>query len=573
MKDDLLPRTGTDASTMSPQAMQRLLAELAERELELEAKAEELSRLKAELAATRESAQWLKQEMAQRVGERMAQLRAILDTSMVGILIISDQGVIEEINGFAERMFGYAHDELLGKGLKALMPAPFCDQPDGHLLWLRGSGQAGAATAQTVGNRINTVIGRCKDGTTFPMQLGMTEICSEGGRRFTAVIRDLTKKWRLEDDLRQAQKLQIVGRLVSSIAHDFNNLLMGVGGCIDIAKSKLDGAHPAYRFLEEAKRSMTNRASIARPLLMFIRQPEAQFVSLEIDAVIEHNREMLRRLLGSDIELRLRLSAPGMRVSCEEGAIAEILMNLAANARELIAQGGRLSVESKLLLDGYVTLQVGVSRHAGGPLPPMHTGEPANASPQFKQRIGVSLGAVYGIAKQNDGHLEVSDDKDLELALSIHLPLAEAPRDAACAQARPVLMPLLEQCVLVVDQDQALRQSLRESLKRMGYRVQEAGDGAAALELCQQPERRIDLLIMDRKIAHSGAAGRHFAEEMASLNREVAMIYTTAERAELLGRDGRIEPGAILLRKPFTEIMLKTALQLALGGHALPKEG
>lgn len=533
---------------------------------------DEVARLRAELEASRAHIRWLNESMEQRVAERSAELRAIFDNLVVGIVTFDEKGAIEEVNGAAERMFGYAHNELIGKSLQTIIAHAPRDKADSRFAWLIGAGknsddESGLEwRAENASSRVANLIGCCKDGSTFPMQVGATEVKGAGGRRFTAVIRNLTRKWRLEEALRQAQKLQIVGRLVSSITHDFNNLLMGVGGCIDIARTKLDAQHPALRFLDEAKRSMMTRIPLARPLLMFIKQEETHFVSREVDAVIEYNKEMLRRLLGSDIELRIRLSAPDVKVSCPEGALEEILMNLSANARDAMTEGGQLCIDTRVLSGEWLLLQVSghrtrIDAHDSG-----YPKEAQRTPNEVKQRTILTLGTIYNIVKQSGGHLAIGFEASEELALSVLLPLSRESDETALVPPMPRISPPAFYNVLIVaPMDQ--RHGLRGDLERLGYHVFEASDSASALALGRQAEQRMDLLILDVDLLQREAASRLEAE-IAALNPDLTTVYVSQQSVEGLMRLGRVSPGMIVLKKPPNDVTLRAALALALAGRA-----
>lgn len=533
---------------------------------------DEVARLRAELEASRAHIRWLNESMEQRVAERSAELRAIFDNLVVGIVTFDEKGAIEACNGAAERMFGYAHNELIGKSLQTIIAHAPRDKADSRFAWLIGAGATsddGSSLewrAESASSRVANLIGRCKDGSTFPMQIGATEVKGGGGRRFTAVIRNLTRKWRLEEALRQAQKLQIVGRLVSSITHDFNNLLMGVGGCIDIARSKLDAQHPALRFLDEAKRSMTTRIPLARPLLMFIKQEETHFVSREVDAVIEYNKEMLRRLLGSDIELRIRLAAPDAKVSCPEGALEEILMNLSANARDAMTEGGQLCIDTRVLFGEWLLLQVSGHRTKLDSHDSAYPKEAQRTPKEVKQRTILSLGTIYNIVKQSGGHLAIGFEPSEELALSVLLPVWRGSDEAALLPPQPLIAPPAFYNVLIVAAVEE-RLGLRTQLEQLGYKIYEASDGAAALALGRQAEQRMDLLILDVDLLQREAAGRLEAE-LAALNPDLTTVYISQESVEGLMRMGRVSPGMIVLKKPPGDVTLRAALALALAGRA-----
>lgn len=570
---------------LSKKNVRRLVSELkSDPLLELEAENAELRRLHAELEASRNHVRWLNQQLELRMGECSEQLQAILDSTMVGILSVDARGNIELMSATAERMFGYGPKELWGARLSTLMPAPFCDQPDGHLAWLLDAKAVDGAQSGNGLCHIHDLQGRRKDDSTFPLRLSVTERNLPSGRRFSLVILDLTKKRRLEGDLRHSQKLQLVGRLTSTIAHDFNNLLMGVSGCIDVAKSKLEPTHPAHRFLEEAKRSMASGTSITRPLLLFVRQQEARLINLEIDLAIERDKEMVRRLLHTGSELVLQLAAPGAKVTCPEGSVDQILLNLVAYLRDATPHLGQLTIASELVTlsersgrlhlllrpGPYVAVRV-KSRFLPGTAetePSASTSPPLRPIREAGKGTGLSLATAYSIIKQCNGHIEVRSGKESGLLFTVYLPIAQALLEESEERARtgPFLAPGCT--VLLAEEDLVVRLDLRQALERMGYNVFEAGDAAEAMRLSRQPHQRLDLLLTN--VALPDATGAQLAEELAAHKPELAVVYLSDSRVDALEGEVPLEPGMISLKKPVTSAALQAAIDLALGASSSP---
>jgi CheY-like chemotaxis protein len=478
-----------------------------------------------------------------------------------------------------------------------LLVASFRNQLDRRPEWLlSGShsydggatrGDAALSPAEAGDGRSFDGFGCRKDGSLFPIRLSASKSQSSAGPRYTVVIRDLTRQRRLEEELGHAQKLHVIGRLTGRIAHDFNNILMGVGGCVDVAKSKLDPSHPGYRFVEEAKRALGNGAAITRQLMTLGRRPNSGMVCVELDGSIERNRDVLRRLLNVNIELRIIAGAPGVRVNCPEGAVEKILLHAAASAVDGMTQGGRLFIESHVVRlpaeplsstlrtrpSGYVTLRIhctGSAAKQGAESP-----EPSRAVslPSLGKGIGLSLAAVHAIVMQSDGHLEVLSDQGAGTMLMIYLPIAASSFDGVASTAPPPSSVMGAAMVLLVEADVMSRLRHRQVLEELGYKVLEADDARTALELGRRSAQRIDALVVDMPLVTG--CGFSLAEEVTARNPEVGVIHMSAEPVEQLLFDGvsQLVPGTVVLRKPFDELALQTALQMLLGGPEPAKIG
>jgi len=365
----------------------------------------------------------------------------------------------------------------------------------------------------------------------------------------------------------QAQKPDVISRVVRSMVHDYNNMLMGAVGCIDLARSMLEPSHAGYRFLEQARRTLANGAALTHQLMTFVRQPECRLGNVELDVVIERFKEILRRLLGANIEMRIHLAAPGVRVSCSEGILEEILMNLVATACDGTAPGGKLSIESEVVMPGAL-VRLRVSRSGFGDKEAGESnGSELRPLPASESRgIGRRLPSVCSIVSQSDGHLQVSTEKEAEVALAVYLPVAQLSQEASAAATSSLGLPCVRRSVIIVEDDAAARLSHRRALEQLGYQVVEASDGKAALSLCREPCSSIDLLLID--LAQPGTSKRQFADEVVATLPEITVLYMSTEPAEALLRLGWLKPGMVSLQKPFTAQALQAALFLTQSAQA-----
>src|SRR5688572_16721182 len=333
------------------------------------------------------------------IQDREARLETILNTAAGGILTIDEHGMVESMNPAAERMFAYPAAEVVGRNVNLLMPPPYRDEHDGYL----------ANYLKTGNKKIigigREVLGRRKDGTTFPMHLAVSEVPIAGQRLFTGFISDLSEQKRLEHEFLQAQKLEAVGSLAGGIAHDFNNILMGILACSRMAGAELEPRSQVRTLFDEIGSAASRGIALTRRLLAFSRRQPVQLRSTSINGVVRENETMLRQLLGEDVALRIELAAAGATVHADEGLIEQILINLLVNARDAMPSGGEIVVTTGETVE-QVALEV---RDTGCGMPPevrARIFEPF-FSTKGEKGTGLGLSTVKRIVVQLGGDIAV----------------------------------------------------------------------------------------------------------------------------------------------------------------------
>jgi PAS domain S-box-containing protein len=499
-----------------------------------------------------------------------ARMRAVLDTAVDAIVTIDHRGIIDSFNAAAERMFGYVAAEVIGRNVSMLMPEPYRGEHDGYIARYLTTGHA-----KIIGIG-REVVGRRKDGSTFPMELGVGEMRLAGERRFTGIIRDVTERKRLERELRQAQKLEAIGTLTSGIAHDYNNLLMGILGCMDLAiKDTAEGSR-ARLYLDEARRAALRGAALTRQLLTFSRRREGEPTNVEIDSVVEAADRMLRSMLGEQIRLTIDLAAKRWRVRGDTSQLEQVLLNLVVNARDAMPSGGELHIEtSEIEIDEEQAVRAGVIpgdfvvlsvRDSGVGMAPEvkeRIFEPFFTTKPLGQGTGLGLSTVYGIVKQIGGYIEVSTSPNHGSAFTLHFPRVRDAGDTSAAELETEAAEVGDETVLVIEDEPLLRLTLRGYLEPRGYKVIEACDAAeAALVLRRHPDT-IHLVISD--VMLPGARGREVAEHIAQFRPSTPVIFMSGHPAEVLVKDGRIAAGVTVLQKPFGETALLAEIRRAFG--------
>jgi PAS domain S-box-containing protein len=494
-------------------------------------------------------------------------LRSIFDTAAEAIVTIDTQGRMESVNRAAERMFGWSAEELIGRNVRVLMPSPDAERHDDYILRYLGTRQARVIG---VGRE---VVGLRKDGATFPLDLSVGEFVAEEGRKFTGILRDLTERKRLEEQFRQAQKMEAVGRLASGIAHDFNNLLAGVIGCANMARKSLPAEASSAELIDEIRGAAERGASLTRQLLNFSRQRPSEARPVELNGVVKSAVSILRQVLGEDIELALELCASGAPVFGDPSKLEQILMNLAINARDAMQRGGRLRIVTadielthatrvgRLAAGSYVRLSV---EDTGGGIDPAireRIFEPFFTTKPVGEGTGLGLYTVYAIVDQLGGVIDFESEVGQGTSFRVLLPRREAsaaPRAAASTNAPP-RAEHAPAVVLVVEDERLIRLSLAHTLKSRGYTVLTADSSSEAERVAGEHRGPIDLLLTDMVLP--GLSGRELADRLRAWRPTLRVIYMSAYPADVLVRQGRLEPGLWTLEKPFTEESLDAALR------------
>jgi PAS domain S-box-containing protein len=366
-----------------------------------------------------------------------------------------------------------------------------------------------------------------------------------------------------EQQLRQAQKLESVGLLAGGIAHDFNNMLTVINGYSELALRRLKADDPMRRDLEEIRRAGKRSSELTYQLLAFSRQQLLQPIVLDLNEMIADTIKMLQRLIGEDIQLATTLDPKVARILVDPGQLAQIIMNLAINARDAMAPGGKLSIETaNTFLDEayarrhpgvssgpYVQLAVSDNGVGIGKEARQHIFEPFYTTKPVGQGTGLGLATVYGIVKQSGGHIEVYSELGVGTQFKVYLPhaLASPPREPEAHATAD--MPEGTETILLVEDEEQLRQLSREILTSCGYRVIEASNGAVALKLCDPP-CKIDLLMTDVVMPIMG--GRELAENLLETMPDLRILFTSGYTDDAVVRHGVIGSNTNFIHKPFT---------------------
>lgn len=479
--------------------------------------------------------------------------RALLDNARDAITVLTPGGVILEANRAWERLMGVPREHALGRNV-----ADFAPDPKSGL-----QSEYDKAVAQRGGSVPPSLIRR-PDGTEIQVELSRTAVEIAGEKFILSIGRDVTDRLRLEEQFRQAQKMEAIGNLAGAIAHDFNNLLSVILSYAALALGDLKPGNPLREDLEQVKRAGERSCDLTRQLLAFSRQQLLQPQILDLNAILAGMEKMLRRLLGEAVQLSLLTFTNIGRVHVDRGQIEQVIMNLAVNARDAMPSGGKLSIET-----GNVDLDaVYAAQHHGltpGPyvmLAVTDTGtgmdaatrarifEPFFTTKEMGKGTGLGLATVFGIVTQSHGHIWVYSEPGKGTTFKIYFPRREPVADDELPAVAPTTGLRGSETVLLVEDEDQVRALARRILGQNGYNVLEAQNGGEAFLICEQFEARIHLLVTD--VVMPRMSGKQLAERLAVVRPDMRVLFMSGYTDNTIVHHGVLDAGVAFLQKPIT---------------------
>jgi PAS domain S-box-containing protein len=503
--------------------------------------------------------------------QEKASLVAAIEQAAEEILITDPDGTILYCNPSFEQVTGYSRAEALGQNPRFLK-----------------SGRHDAAFYENLWQTIKSgrvwtgrIVNRKKDGTYYEAEGTISPIHHFSGKLtgFVSARHDVTELLQLESQLRQAQKMESIGRLAGGVAHDFNNLLTVVSGYGEMLRKSLHASDPRQRYVDGIRKAAASAASLTQQLLAFGRKQIIQPRAVDLNRLIADAIELLRRLLGEDIELLTMLDPSLGRVVMDPEQTIHILMNLATNARDAMPDGGSLMVrtsnvaaaeippmahiEGQAVRLSVIDTGVGMDEETQ-----QHIFEPFFTTKEKGRGTGLGLSTVYGIVQQSGGWLEVHSETGNGTAFHLYFPRTEIPalpvsgEYAQKAVADPESLEGSE-TILVVEDVLEIRTLMTQILEQSGFRVLSAANGDEGLRRARDYQGHIDLLVTD--VIMPGMTGKQMADQLLVNRPGTKVLYTTGYSWEVIADRGVLDLGVPYLPKPFTPDNLVAKVRQVLG--------
>ncbi|MFN2637121.1 MAG: PAS domain S-box protein [Gemmatimonadaceae bacterium] len=482
----------------------------------------------------------------------------LLNAVQQGVVATDPGGIVLFWNKFAEVLYGWTAEEAVGKKIQELTPSPFMKEHGREIVERAAMGESWTGEFQIQG----------KSGKSFPALLTSSPVNDERGQvlGLVGVSIDLSERRNLEEQFRQSQKMDAVGRLAGGIAHDFNNLLTVIRLNTEMILDGFDPTDPRSEDVRQIRNAAERASSLTKQLLAFSRKQILQPRVLDLNTVVTNLTPMLCRLIGEDISITSTCSARGYVVA-DLGQLEQALVNLVVNARDAMPQGGRISIETKntdlddhytsehspVVPGRYVMLAVGDTGIGMSRDTREHAFDPFFTTKEAGKGTGLGLATVYGIVKQSGGYVWIYSEPGLGTTLKLYFPEVSAAAAFTTSQEAALVVQAVargSETILLVEDEDAVRGLTSRILQRQGYRVLAAQHGREAMEIATKEEGVIHLVLTD--IVMPGMDGRGLVERLAGIRPSIKSLYMSGYTDDDIIRRGLVEPSKSFLQKPFT---------------------
>ena len=511
---------------------------------------------------------WVCRDVTKRrhVEESHARLATAVEQSAEAIVITDLQGTILYANPAFEQISGYTRAEVIGQASRLLKSGKQDDNFYRRLWETLKHGEV------WTGHFIN----RHKNGSLYEEDAIISPVRDAAGNiaNYVAVKRNMTREMQLQDQLRQAQKMEAVGQLAGGVAHDFNNILTSLLLQVELVGQFEPLPAGALEWLKQIREDAKRATKLTRQLLMFSRRQVMQPHNLDLNEVVTNLTKMLQRIIGEDVQMQLQLHPEPLVTRADAGMLDQVLMNLTVNARDAMPAGGQLRIETseKIVTAGtnaacpeaapgrYVCLSV--SDTGGGIsleiLP--HIFEPFFTTKEAGKGTGLGLATVFGIVKQHHGWIDVGNRPGEGATFRIFLPASGTTDKESISVPLPAPTRDGTETILLVEDEAALRNSMCKILKRQGYQVLEAANGVEALDLWSAHGRSVALLLTDL-VMPGGLNGQELARQLQAKQPALKVVFCSGYSIEIAGREISLRHGEIFLPKPFTPDQLLKSIR------------
>jgi PAS domain S-box-containing protein len=501
----------------------------------------------------------------QETGER---LRHVFDDAPIGMALTGEDYRFIRANRAFCTMVGYSEEELKNLTFGEITHPEDRSTDEKHAERLF-NGEIGAYKRRKRYIR--------KDGTVVWGDLTVAIVRSQADNNpahALAMVENATTHKLLEDQLRQSQKMEAIGRLAGGVAHDFNNLLTAILGYAELMVNDTHEGDPLRASAESIREAAERAASLTRQLLAFSRKRAASTQILNLNSVLVETEKMLRRLLGEDIEIIIRTSSGLPVIKADPGQISQILLNLAVNARDAMPRGGKLVIETLVaeLDSNYPAVHLGVQAGEYAVLVVSDTGvgmtaevrshlfEPFFTTKETGKGTGLGLSTVYGIVRQSGGNIWVYSEPGLGTTFKLYFPAAAGEARESAPDVPIPQKVSADGTILLVEDDEFILELARQVLSKDGYDVLPARTVEDAEKLCRA--NRVDLLLTD--VVMPGLSGRAFSERLRELQPGMKVLYMSGYTEEAMEHHGLLEPDTPLVQKPFAPRELSSRVHAAL---------
>ena len=514
------------------------------------------------------------------IEERLRLQAAALEAAANAIVITDSNGSILWVNRAFTELTGHGYEESIGQNPRFLKSGEH-DQSFYRQLW--ATIQSGQVWRGEITNRRN-------DGSLYTEEMTITPVRAPSGEttNFIAIKQDTTEKKKLEAQYRHAQRMEAVGRLAGGVAHDFNNILGVISGYSEISLDQLNPENPVAKSLRQIKAAADRAASLTRQLLAFSRQQVVYPKVVNLNTVVENMGNMLRRLVGDDVSITLKPGTPLGSIKADVGQLEQVVMNLAVNARDAMPDGGQITIETcdvdldesyqrehePVVPGRYVMLSMSDSGCGMDHVTQARIFEPFYTTKEAGKGTGLGLSTVYGIVKQSGGNIWVYSEIGKGTTFKLYFPRVSEVAEALRPPTEQVAPGGGSETILLVEDDQALREFIAATLRGVGYTVLESGNAQTALKIVAKHEAAVHLLLSD--VVMPGTSGIQLFTVLRASAPRLKVILMSGYAAETLARHGAVPQDVAFIEKPFSRdsllLKIKSVLQSQAQGESAQQE-